>query len=221
MRFFNHFMLLGVTLLLLSGCINRQQTSAAEFPHREEMLLKLKNYNELIAMYRNRLNNDDTPASRLKLSHYYYLAGDYQSSLHYLQPLNRSNDARVDILQVKNMIALGDYGPALNVADRVLQHQPDSAEACNLRGVALALTGRLGEGKRSIEKSRELFIADEIAINNLAMIEIIAGRYQEAAGLLLPHYLRGKKQSEILHNLVLSLVKSGQWRYARNIGTGG
>ncbi|OON42172.1 tight adherance operon protein [Izhakiella australiensis] len=217
MRCSKRIVLLALSILLLSGCVTRTLKTESEINYQEDILLKAKNYNGLITMYRSWLKENDTPESRLKLSRYYYLAGDYKSSLYYLQSLNMSKDMRVSILQAQNMIALGDYGPAIRVTDRMLQQMPNNAEAYNLRGVALALSGKLEEGKRSIERSRELFIADDVAINNLAMIEMIDGRYQGAVGLLLPQYLRGKKQTQILHNLVLSLVKVGDRRYARNI----
>jgi len=217
MRFSKRIVLLALSIVLLSGCLLRPLKTESEVNYQEDILLKAKNYNGLIAMYRSWLKKNDTPESRLKLSRYYYLAGDYKSSLNYLQPLNMKKDLRVSILQAQNMIALGDYAQAIRVTDRMLQQVPNNAEAFNLRGVALALSGNLEEGKRSIEKSRELFIADDVAINNLATIAMIDGRYQEAVGLLLPQYLRGKKQTQLLHNLVLSLVKVGDRRYARNI----
>jgi tight adherence protein D len=217
MRCFNQFIMLALSVMLLAGCVNRPLKNESEVNYQEDILLKAKNYNGLIAMYRSWLRQNDTPESRLKLSRYYYLAGDYKSSLYYLQPLNMGKDMRVYILQAQNMIALGDYGPAIRVTDKMLQQEPNGAEAYNLRGVALAMSGKLVEGKASIERARELFIADDVAINNLAMIAMVDGRYQEAVGLLLPQYLRGKKQTQILHNLVLSLVKVGDRRYARNI----
>lgn len=217
MRCFKKVMLLVCSIAILSGCVNRPVKTENEINYQEDILLKAKNYDGLISMYRSWLKNHDTPDSRVKLSRYYYLAGDYKSSLYYLQPLNMSNDMRVYILQAQNMIALGDYGPAVRVADKMLQQVPHSAEAYNLRGIALSLSGKLAEGKLAIDKSRELFIADDVAINNLAMVAMIDHRYQDAVGLLLPQYLRGKKQTQILHNLVLSLVKIGDRRYARNI----
>ena len=99
----------------------------------------------------------------------------------------------------------------------MLQREPQSAEAYNLKGIALAQSGKLTEGYVAIEKSRSLFIADDVAINNMAMIAILDHRYQDAVSLLLPQYLRGRKQSQLLHNLVLSLVKVGDRRYARDI----
>lgn len=217
MRCSKKIVLLAFCSVVLAGCANRPAKTEAEVNYQEDILLKAKNYNGLITMYRSWLKNNDTADSRIKLSRYYYLAGDYKSSLYYLQPLNMKNDVRVSILQAQNMIALGDYGPAIRVTDKMLQQDGNNAEAWNLRGVALALSGKAAEGQQAIDKSRQLFIADDVAINNLAMIAMLDYRYQDAVGLLLPQYLRGKKQSQILHNLVLSLVKVGDRRYAKNI----
>jgi Flp pilus assembly protein TadD, contains TPR repeats len=217
MHCFKKVILLTCCIALLSGCVKRPIKTENEINYQEDILLKAKNYNGLISMYRSWLKNNEAPDTRIKLSRYYYLAGDYKSSLYYLQPLNMSNDMRVYILQAQNMIALGDYAPAVRVTDRMLQQDAHNAEAYNLRGVALALSGKVAEGKQAIARSRELFIADDVAINNLAMVAMIDQLYQDAVGLLLPQYLRGKRQTQILHNLVLSLVKIGDRRYAKSI----
>lgn len=217
MRCFNKCVLLTLCALIFSGCAPHAPKDSNEVVYQEDILLKTKNYSGLITLYRSWLKNNNRPDIRLKLARYYYLAGDYKSSLYYLQPLNAKPDLKVYILQAQNMIALGDYGPALRVTDKMLQHDPQSAEAYNLRGVALALSGKLNEGQRAIEKSRALFIADDVALNNLAMVAMMDGRYQDSVGLLLPQYLRGRKQQQMLRNLVLSLVKVGDRRYARAI----
>ncbi|MEW5558786.1 tight adherance operon protein [Enterobacter asburiae] len=204
-------------LFTLGGCANQRPASRAELTTQEDILLKSKNYSGLISLYRGWLKNKEDSAVRLKLSQYYYQIGDYSSSLLYLQPLATSADPNVPILQAKNMIAMGDQAQAIRVTDRMLQHDPRSAEAWNLRGIAMALSGKLPESVQAIQKSRDLFIADEVAINNLAMVALLDRRYQDAVSLLLPQYLRGQRQPRLVHNLVLALVKVGDTRYARDI----
>ena len=126
-------------------------------------------------------------------------------------------DDTIYLLQIKNLIALKEYDKAIRTAEMLLQRSPESSDAYNLKGVALAESGRLTDGKAAIERSRELFIADDVAINNLAMIAIIDNRYDDSVRLLLPQYLRGRKGDRLLHNLVFSLVKVGDTRYARDI----
>lgn len=203
--------------LLLASCSMPVSTDSKDLNAKEDILLKSKNYSGLIALYRSFLKEKDDPAVRLKLASYYYQAGDYKSSLHYLQPLAVKPDLAVYALQAKNMIALGDLDQAIRVTDRMLQQDPQNADAFNLKGIALALSGKLSEGGQAIQKSRDMFIADDVALNNLAMVAMLDSRYQDAVGLLLPQYLRGRKQPRLLHNLVFALVKVGDTRYARDI----
>lgn len=217
MHISKHIVIALMCATLLSGCIQRVPSSTSDMNYREDILLKAKNYNGLINLYRSWLKQKEDPAVRLKLARYYYQSGDYKSSLYFMQPLFKTPDLNVYTLQAQNMIALGDYPQAIRVAEKMLQREPQSAEAYNLKGVALAQSGKLTEGLQSIEKARSLFIADDVAINNMAMVAVLDHRYQDAVSLLLPQYLRGRKQSQLLHNLVLSLVKVGDRRYARDI----
>ncbi|NIH92219.1 tight adherence protein D [Enterobacter asburiae] len=204
-------------LLTLSGCVAPLHKNSASLTAKENILLKSKNYAGLISLYRDSLKHRDDPEIRVKLSRSYYEAGDYPSSLLYLQPIAASANPEVYALQAKNMIALGEHERALKAVDRMLQLDPQSAEAFNLRGIAQALSGNLQSGAQSLQKSRELFIADDIAINNLAVVALLDRRYKDAVSLLLPQYLRGQRQPRQLHNLVLALVKVGDIRYAREI----
>lgn len=217
MRSFNCHVIIMMLVLSLTSCANRTPDNKIDVAAKEDILLKSKNYSGLINLYRSWLKKKDTPEVRIKLAYYYYQAGDYKSSLYYLQPFNNKPNMRVYSLQAKNMISLGDYKQAIRVTDKMLEKEPANAEAYNLRGVALAMSGKLKESRQEIEKSRALFISDDVAINNLAMLEIINKRYQEAVGLLLPQYLRGRKSPRMLHNLVFSLVKIGDRKYARSI----
>ncbi|WP_229655768.1 tetratricopeptide repeat protein [[Pantoea] beijingensis] len=217
MDFFKKTLLFITCMVFLAACQSPNYKNPAQQSEQEDILLKSQNYTGLINLYRGYLKEKDDPAVRLKLCQYYYLAGDYKSSLYYLQPLSTKADINVYTLQARNMISLGDYKQAVRVTDRMLQASPQSAEAYNLRGIALALSGDLAGGGNAIQKSREFFIADDVAINNLAMVALLDQRYQDAVGLLLPSYLRGRKQPRLLHNLVLALVKSGDSRYAKDI----
>ncbi|AKJ41126.1 tetratricopeptide repeat protein [Pragia fontium] len=204
-------------VLLLGGCGSMQRLDETSLGYKEDILLSAKNYNGLIDLYRSWLKQKDDPKIRYKLANYYYLVGDSKSSMYYLQPLMEKPDDAIYLLQTKNLIALKEYDKAIRVTDMLLQRNPQSADAYNLKGVAYAESGRLTDAKTAIERSRELFIADDVAINNLAMISIIDNRYDDSVRLLLPQYLRGRKGDQLLHNLVFSLVKVGDVRYARDI----
>ena len=217
MQFFKRVILLTACTLLLSACVTPALRNNKHIDYQEDILLKADNHSGLISLYRRQLKNKEDPQVRFKLAHYYYQAGDYRSSLYYLQPLAHQPDIPVALLQARNRIALGDYAQALQVTNAIRQRDPKNAEAWNLRGIALALSGQPAQGREAIERARALFIDDEVALNNLAAIAMMEQRYQEVVGLLLPQYLQGKKSPRLLHNLVLSLVKVGDYRDARRI----
>lgn len=217
MDFFKKILLVVLSALLISGCSSAFSGNSRYTTEQEDIFLKVNNYDGLINLYRDQLKKNDTPGTRLKLANYYYLAGDYTSSLYYSQLLSNEENPEVYDLQAKNQIALGDYSKAIQLTDRMLHINPHSAEAWNLRGIALALSGKMREGQLAIEKSRDLFMVDYIAVNNMATLAAMDKRYQDAVGLLLPQYLRGKKQPQLVHNLVLVLVKAGDRRYARTV----
>ncbi|GKX56528.1 hypothetical protein SOASR030_26400 [Leminorella grimontii] len=203
--------------MLICGCVNTQRMDATADSAREDILLSAKNYSGLIDLYRGWLKEKEDPKVRYKLAYYYYLTGDSEASISYLQPLMQNPDDSIYMLQAKNMIAQAQYDKALRVTDMMLTRNPESGDAYNLKGIAYAQSGRLTEAKESIERARTLFIADDVAINNLAMVSIIDRRYDDAVRLLLPQYLRGRKSEQLLHNLVFSLVKVGDVRYARDV----
>ena len=217
MRCFNQIILPLACALLLSACVERPLNNQRAARNQEDILLRSGNHSGLIAFYRSQLRNKDDPQVRLKLAQYYYQRGDYPSSLNVLRPLDNGPDPQVSLLRIKNSIALKDYAQALRITDSIMLREPDNVDAWNLRGIALALSGRREEGRQAVEHARTLFIADEIALNNLAVIAMMEQRYQQAVALLLPQYLAGRKQARLLHNLVLSLVKTGDRRYARAI----
>ncbi|OOF54349.1 NrfG protein [Rodentibacter genomosp. 2] len=213
-----------VSIISVTGCStllqNKGELTPENIQSREILYESTKNYNSLISLYRDVLKVNEDPMIRYKLANNYYLKGDSESSLLYLDPLLSMNSPLTEqsrILQAKNFIQLGKYQEAVNTADSILSVSPRNGEAYNLRGIALAQLGKLKDAHINIQKARELFINDTTAINNLSMLSIINGDYRNAVSLLLPQYLNGTKESRLLHNLVFALVKSGDIDYAKSI----
>ncbi|HEN3643863.1 TPA: hypothetical protein U5E29_004185 [Yersinia enterocolitica] len=121
------------------------------------------------------------------------------------------------MLQTKNLISNNDNAAAKIVVNKLLAISPDNAEAHNLNSIILANDGEINKAEAAIEKSRSLFISDEIAMNNLAVTAMLDDRYSDAVRILLPDYLAGKRGNLMLHNLVFSLVQLGDAQYAKKI----
>ncbi|EKN6333658.1 tight adherance operon protein, partial [Yersinia enterocolitica] len=188
-----------------------------EFYYRESILLKANNHAGLITLYRNKLKVKEDESIRLKLANAYYLTGDSKSSLYYLQPISHKENASIYMLQAKNLINNNNNDGAKIVVSKLLAISPNNAEAHNLNGIILANEGEIHKSEIAIEKSRALFISDEIAMNNLAVVAMLDDRYTDAVRILLPDYLAGKRGRLMLHNLVFSLVQLGDIQYAKKI----
>lgn len=210
-------LIIFIFTLLINACSWNRDMSKKEFSYRESILTKAKNYGGLITLYRNKLKIKEDDTFRLKLSNAYYLAGDTESSLYFLKPITHKKDESIYLLQAKNLINKNDISTASIVINKLITMSPKNAEAHNMKGIILASNGEINEAKKSINQSRNLFISDEIAMNNLAVIAMLDKRYTEAVRILLPDYLAGKRGSFMLHNLVFSLVKIDDDKYAKKI----
>lgn len=213
----NPSLIILASTLLINGFSWNSNMSKKEFSYRESILTKAKNYGGLITLYRNELKIKENDTIRLKLANAYYLAGDTESSLYFLEPIAHKNDEPVYLLKAKNLINNNNNLAARIAIDKLLSMSPKNAEAHNIKGVILANNGEINKAEESINQSRNLFISDEIAMNNLAVIAMLAKRYTDAVRILLPDYLAGKRGNVMLHNLVFSLIKIGDKKYAKKI----
>lgn len=211
--------------LLINGCVPRDyrydgNTSMEnrKVSEKERILLKTKNYQNLIAINHEALKKREDPDVRFRLAEYYYLAGNYNSSLHYLSvSLQKNPSTRVYLLQGKNLLAQQKYDSALRFVNMAIQKESANGEALNLQGIILAHQGKLKEAMLSFETARNAFFTEEKVLNNMALIHIAERQYTQSIQLLLPLYLRGNRDSNLMHNLVFAMVKSGDLRYAKEI----
>lgn len=214
---FNITVATSIFIFMISGCSWSNIISNKEFSYRENILVKANNHAGLITLYRNKLKQEEDDTIRLKLANAYYLAGDTKSSLYYLKPIINKENESIYILQAKNLINNNDNLGAIDVVRKLLTISPNNAEAHNLNGIALANNGEINKAESAIERSRALFIPDETAMNNLAVVAMLDDRYTDAVRILLPDYLSGKRNSLMLHNLVFSLIQLGDTQYAKKI----
>lgn len=201
-----------VISLLLVGCSSQTNLDNKE---RESILTKVNNYKGLIAFYREQLSKNDTPEVRLKLCEVYNKIEDYESSQNCLKELVSSSPTDESLLlSAQNNSTLGHDEIALRQIDEAIKINPKMGEAYNLKGVILAHLGDLENAKTSFEKARNLFVAEDIVNNNLAMIAIVEKDYNLARSYLMPLYSRGYNSPKIVHNLIFTLVKLNDYSTA-------
>ncbi|MDP8170828.1 tetratricopeptide repeat protein [Pasteurella skyensis] len=214
------------TILMLSGCVGLKQHSRTaqrltpdNIFSKEKLYQSTLNYDGLISLYRAVLKNQEDARIRYKLADSYYQKGDSASALLYLQPLltNPKMMEAAMLLQVKSLVQQRGYHRAVIAANKLIKRFPRNPNVYNARGIALAHLGKLSEAEQDFMKARERFLNDTMALNNLAMLKIINGEYNNAVQLLLPQYLSGQKEQHLIYNLVFALVKSGDTKYALDI----
>ncbi|MBK5143529.1 hypothetical protein I2494_07325 [Budviciaceae bacterium BWR-B9] len=206
-------------VLLLSACQRSiYGENQLDEKQQEYILTKVNNYQGLVKLYREKLSRKEDPTVRFKLAEYYNLVGDYDSSLHYLEPLieNRPND-KVYLLQAKNLSATGKDQQALAAITSALKLNAKNGEAYNMLGVLQAQQGEFNAAYQSFNTARALFVPEEQVVNNLAMLMILQENYQQAYSYLMPLYLRGHSTPSIIHNLVFVLVKMDNYEEADNL----
>lgn len=179
---------------------------------KEYILTKVNNYQGLIQFYREQLSKEDTPEVRFKLCETYNKVNDIPSSQSCLNELlkNAPTDKSY-LLAARNYLVLEDDDSALLMVTEALKKEPKNGEAYNIRGEILARKGNYDDAKRDFERARELFVAEELVNNNLAMLAILQQDYSLAYSYLMPLYSRGYNSSQILHNLIFVLIKRGDY----------
>ncbi|KGD75061.1 MULTISPECIES: tetratricopeptide repeat protein [Tatumella] len=211
-------------ICLLAGCSQPSTTVAGkrfalnEGKADEQLLLRTGNYSGLIKMKQQELKKNNSPETRYQLAEYYYLSGDFNSSLFHLQKLLAAGGSlKVYLLESKNLSSLKKYKEALSFVAMALNKNKNNGEALNLKGVIQAEMGDLKGALASFELARNAYFQEESVVNNIAMIYIVQKRYHEAVQMLLPVYLRGYRNPQLEHNLAFALVKTGDLRYAKEI----
>lgn len=201
-----------VISLVLMGCSSQNNLDNKE---REFILTKVNNYKGLIAFYREQLSKNDTPEVRFKLCEVYNKIEDYESSQNCLKELlNTSPSDESLLLSARNNSTMGYNDLALKQINEALKMNPKMGEGYNLKGVILAHLGDLENAKENFEKARNLFVAEDIVNNNLAMIAIVEKDYNLARAYLMPLYSRGYNSPKIVHNLIFTLVKLNDYSTA-------
>ncbi|WP_033137015.1 tetratricopeptide repeat protein [Aeromonas finlandensis] len=213
-------LILTASLLMLSGCSRHgmaQLTEQQSNSYREDILVRANNYPGLVDFYRAELAKKETPELSYKLAYSYYMIGNYTEALRYITPLLDKNVPQYHLLAAKTYVLSGSYGNAMHSAQKTIFLDPKNSEAYNIMGIANAYKGKVNESKEYIEKARANYIGDSTAVNNLAVLAMLSSDYQQSITLLFPEYMKGNRDTKLVHNLVFSLIKAGDRKYAKKI----
>lgn len=214
-RFFRIYAL-AVMAIFFAACAPKPDI-LGDTRQQEHIFTAIKNYNELIKINKNRLRQNDTPQNRLALAQNYFDIGDFKGAKYYVSPLIDAENPDAVLLYARVMEAEGRLKAANFFVKKAIALDPKNAQAHNLFGVILTQTRDFDAARRSFFRAKELFLADKIVDNNLAMLEIVMKNYDDAIKILQPLYARGEAGEKIIANLVLALAKNHKDEQAMQI----
>jgi tight adherence protein D len=229
--------------IILSGCQNNSLKARKDEEQKIYILENTRNYGGLVEIYRDRLKQQDSEETRLKLANLYYVMGNYNSSIFYLKPIvNSSKLPKVALLYAKNLMNKAnpnnDKEPAtressqfesrkLTEKQQLLQARryvekaitldKNDGEAYNVLGIIQVRLQQLDNAELSFNKARSLFYDDIKVLNNLGMIAILQKDYRKAYDYLIQLYSNGNRESVLINNLFFSVVKLGDYHLARKL----
>ena len=210
--------------IVFYGCASTAQKAQPDNTHqvqleRNETLLKAaENYSGLIDLYKEQLQLSATDAEadkiRIKVAETYLLAEDPESALFYIEPAIHEGRGSAELFLLKSRAKLseGKKQEALQAAITAYGFNTDTPELFNQLGHVQASLGDYASARRNFEKARRRMMDDIVIQNNLAMLDILEGHFDSAAGRLMSLYKAGRVDNKVQSNLAIALAKSGRYQ---------
>lgn len=204
-------------LLLLAGCSGSPKPKVSD----EERMEITKNYDGLQENYRARLKkNPKDYTAAVKLSGAYFKDGDIEAASYYIDQVPDDECSKIDTCWLTRAdIAYHNkaYSQAKYYIDYSLAVGKDVFAVKNLYGIMLARQGKFDEARKYFFEARVGFKSEDAIRNNLAMTEMMEGKYDKAAERLTPLYQKNRYDTKIKANLIVSLMLSKQYSAVKNL----
>ncbi len=215
-----------LTVLIVTGCTtvsNQPQAPNAAGAERalvdENFLVISGNYQRLIALYKEQLKQNDQSETRIKLAKAYLDTGDNESALFTLVPVITMPNASAEAFYLQGLAQfnLGQAEHAERSLAIAANKEPNNAKVINLLGAAQAELGQLVEARAAFDQARTLLYDDVVIKNNLALVDMMEGKYQDAAARLMPLYRADPKgaDAQLKANLAIVAAKLGSFETLR------
>jgi len=211
-------------VLLLSGCQTNQLQS---FESKELILVKVSDYQQLVPLYKQQLSREDNNEIRIKLADTYLKSGDPESALFTLQPLTNTVKSTAHgkeyvqslLLQAYAQYELGALNTALSSALAANEIQVNDPEIENLLGMIYVSQHHYIQARQFFNLARSHFYDDITIQNNLAVLDIIEGKYEQSIQRLLLLQKSGVADPQVTANLLLAMAKSNNFNYVKSVLT--
>ena len=208
-----------LTLGILAGC---QSTSSQQSQTQDDVtnMEKVKNYDGLISHYKSMLKqgSQDTKIKE-KLAWAYFHKGDIESANFYVQHLQKEGVETSSLYQLAGQVfdAKNDTTSAISAYLSSIKSGNSSGQVHVLLAVSYTKAGQYDAAYQELNNARLRGYDDVVIKNNIAMIHMANGEYEQAIAMLTPVLKDNPGNKVIKANLAIALIKTQQVDAARKL----
>ena len=208
-----------LTLGILAGC---QSTSSQQSQTQDDVtnMEKVKNYDGLISHYKSMLKqgSQDTKIKE-KLAWAYFHKGDIESANFYVQHLQKEGVETSSLYQLAGQVfdAKNDTTSAISAYLSSIKSGNSSGQVHVLLAVSYTKAGQYDAAYQELNNARLRGYDDVVIKNNIAMIHMANGEYEQAIAMLTPVLKDNPANKVVKANLAIALIKTQQVDAARKL----
>ncbi|PQJ42896.1 anaphase-promoting protein [Vibrio campbellii] len=208
-----------LTLGILAGC---QSTSSQQSQVQDDVtnMEKVKNYDGLISHYKSMLEQgSQDPQVKEKLARAYFHKGDIESANFYVQHLQKEGVETPSLYQLAGQVfdAKNDTTSAISAYLSSIKSGNSSGQVHVLLAVSYTKAGQYDAAYQELNNARLRGYDDVVIKNNIAMIHMANGEYEQAIAMLTPVLKDNPANKVVKANLAIALIKTQQVDAARKL----
>ncbi|MDL5028169.1 tetratricopeptide repeat protein [Vibrio gigantis] len=208
-----------LTLSVLAGC------QSAPSPQDQQLgdvtsMEKVNNYDGLISYYKAELEQgSEDPEVKEKLAWAYFYKGDIESADFYVQHLQKQGFENPNLYQLEGQVfdAKNDIESAISAYLASIDAGNRTGQIHVLLGVSYTKVGKYDEAQKELNQARLRGYDDVVVKNNIAMIQMANGEYQQAIQTLAPVLKEDPANKTVKANLAIALMKTQQIDSAKKL----
>ncbi|KAA8678485.1 tetratricopeptide repeat protein [Vibrio gigantis] len=208
-----------LTLSVLAGCQSAPSPQDLQLADVTSMK-KVKNYDGLISYYKSQLEQgSEDPEVKEKLAWAYFYKGDIESADFYVQHLQKQGFENPNLYQLEGQVfdAKNDIGSAITAYLASIEAGNRTGQIHVLLGVSYTKAGKYDEAQKELNQARLRGYDDVVVKNNIAMIQMANGEYQQAIQTLAPVLKADPANKTVKANLAIALMKTQQIDSAKKL----
>jgi len=211
--------LILLVLSVLAGCQSAPSQQALQLADVTSME-KVNNYDGLIQYYKSKLEQGSEDAKvKEKLAWAYFYKGDMESADFYVQHLQKEGVTNSNLYQLEGQVfdAKNDVKSAISAYIASIDAGNKTGQIHVLLGVSYTKMGKYDEAYQELNRARLRGYDDVVVKNNIAMIQLANGQYQQAIETLAPILKEDPANKIVKANLAIALLKTQQIDSAKKL----